>query len=338
MVDSSRVLGDRRFQAIEIGQMEWDEYWPRVRQSNLLQSWQYGEAKTKGNKWHPVRFLIYDEFGAPIALAQLLVSTWPIVGGLARLNRGPLLIDGEPSSLVGRDTTLCALDALLTEGRRRRWRLLFVAPELEADAENAGRLRQLGLRPRVGTPWGSTRLALAPSEDELLAGLNGKWRNLLRKAQKTNLLLQRHEGGGAGLETVVSAYKRAQSERGFRGVSDDLLQDLALQTGTFWYAWQYSVCPAGDVGSHKDILGMLVSIVHGDTATYFVSYTNSHGRKANANYLMLWQAILDAKRAGCEWFDLGGLNINTPHGVAHFKRGINGQVYSLVGEWRSKVF
>ena len=49
---------------------------------------------------------------------------------------------------------------------------------------------------------------------------------------------------------------------------------------------------------------------------------------------MLWESILNAKENGCRWFDIGGLSEDTPSGIAHFKKGINAEMYSLIGEWR----
>jgi lipid II:glycine glycyltransferase (peptidoglycan interpeptide bridge formation enzyme) len=79
---------------------------------------------------------------------------------------------------------------------------------------------------------------------------------------------------------------------------------------------------------------MLVSILHGDTATYLVSSTTDRGRQVQANSVLLWQAILHARRAGCAWFDIGGLNAATPKGIAEFKQGLNATPYALAGEWR----
>ena len=53
-----------------------------------------------------------------------------------------------------------------------------------------------------------------------------------------------------------------------------------------------------------------------------------------ANSVLLWHAILQAKRSGCRWFDVGGLGKSTPRGIAEFKKGINASPYELVGEWR----
>ncbi len=82
---------------------------------------------------------------------------------------------------------------------------------------------------------------------------------------------------------------------------------------------------------------MLVSIRHGDTATYLIGITNNEGRELQVNYALLWQAILDAKKNGCMWFDIGGLDATTPKGIAHFKKGVQSDPYYLIGEWRGFI-
>ena len=67
---------------------------------------------------------------------------------------------------------------------------------------------------------------------------------------------------------------------------------------------------------------------------YLIGLTTDIGRKYQANYAMLWLGILNAKRNGCSKFDIGGLNDDTPSGVAHFKNGLKSSMYSLSGEWR----
>ena len=43
------------------------------------------------------------------------------------------------------------------------------------------------------------------------------------------------------------------------------------------------------------------------------------------------QALLDAKKNGYIWFDIGGLDSTTPKGIAHFKKGVQSAHY-LIGE------
>lgn len=318
----------------EIDREEWNRHWPSVRHANLLQSWEYGDAKAMAEGWRAVRFLIEEEPGVPIAIAQVLARAWPIIGGVARLNRGPLLLlDADPNSPQAADRALRALSTLLAEGRRRRWWLFYAAPELEADEAIRPRLGAMGLKFRKLAPWASARLSLLPSEDALLANLNGKWRNLLRKAQKSGLVVERCNGSDPRLETLIDRYQQMQREKGFSGVSEALLRALAQQVGPDWRFNLYLTRSEVDVSPSGQWAGMLVSVIHGDTATYMVGYTDDIGRKLNANYLMLWQAIIDARETGCRWFDLGGLNENTPSGVAHFKLGVRGDGYGLTGEY-----
>jgi len=98
--------------------------------------------------------------------------------------------------------------------------------------------------------------------------------------------------------------------------------------------WGFNLFVAEEEESKKkNILGMLVMIRHGDTATYLIGLTDEKGRKLNANYALLWSAILHARKINCKWFDIGGLDETTPQGIAHFKKGLNSSLYSLTGEW-----
>ena len=68
---------------------EWTNLWKQVTFANLMQSWEYGEAK-RVQKWKPFRYLISDEDNNPIAMFQVLYKGLPLIGGVARINRGPI--------------------------------------------------------------------------------------------------------------------------------------------------------------------------------------------------------------------------------------------------------
>ena len=155
---------------------------------------------------------------------------------------------------------------------------------------------------------------------------------MLRKAQKSNITVQHQQINATNLEILLSCYRDMQNDKGFTGISEKLLRLLTKQSGQ---DWQFNLYVALNLESSKsEWIGMLVSVQHGDSATYLIGYSNSLGRNLNANYLLLWNAILDAKRAGLRWFDLGGANKNTPQGVLRFKSGLNGNLYSLSGEFK----
>lgn len=317
----------------EVDRNEWNTLWLGVVHANLLQSWEYGEAKSSPKGWRAVRFVAETELGEPVALMQLLVREWPIVGGMARLNRGPLLVNLSEATPGDAEKVLHILETLLNEARKRRWWVLYVAPELELKDVIHHRLTDIGMRLRRTAPWASSMLSLSSAEEVLFSGLNGKWRNLLRKSQKAGLSLKRFSGDREQVDLLIERYRSMQSEKGFVGIPEGLLKKLAQQGGTNWKFNLYVSTMGKTSESSGAFAGLLVSIVHGDTATYLIGCTDESARMLNVNYLLLWHAINDARELGCKWFDLGGVNANTPPGVAHFKNGLNGVRYSLIGEY-----
>lgn len=321
-----------QWQARALSRDEWEGYWQRCPMTNLLQSWQYGAAKEQAEGWKVQRLLVTNEHGQPAALAQVLLRVIPIVGGIARLNRGPLLLT-DLSADAEVPLKLAALRVLLRESRRQRLWMLQAAPEMPPSANAQKGLQALGFRKLSVPAWASGRLAVHAEDQALLMGLNGKWRNCLRKGEKLGVVVTHSECQGDALDLLIRSYVALQSNRGFAGLSAQLISALAAQRGVMW---QFSLFVARESASviEDEPLGVLVTIRSGDTTMYLIGSTSEKGRQLQANSVLLWHAILYAKRSGCAWFDIGGLSEATPKGIAEFKRGLNGMPYELVGEWR----
>ena len=111
------------------------------------------------------------------------------------------------------------------------------------------------------------------------------------------------------------------------------MTNLFLLSSEKWKIYLYTAVKEKSFCNENENLGSLFSIQHGKTATYLIGISNDKGRKLNINYLLLWKAIISAKENKCLWFDLGGINANTPKGIKHFKEGTNGIFYQLIGEY-----
>ena len=72
--------------------------------SNLLQSWAYGEAKSKAEGWKANRVVI-KQFNKPIAFTQILEKRF-LFFRLFRVNRGPLFLKDSHSELLESVTRL----------------------------------------------------------------------------------------------------------------------------------------------------------------------------------------------------------------------------------------
>jgi lipid II:glycine glycyltransferase (peptidoglycan interpeptide bridge formation enzyme) len=196
-----------------------------------------------------------------------------------------------------------------------------------------GTLRDMGFRKQPICPMDSALLSLAGSDEKLMMGFKGKWRNCLRKGQKLGVTVKLDEGGREHFKWLIDFYRAQQREKCFDGTSDRMLQALAANQSRS-FKFNLYVALDGSGANQASMLGVLVTLQFGDVSEYLIGATNNSGRANQANSVLLWEAILDAKRNGCCWFDVGGLSASTPKGIADFKKGLNPKPYALVGEWR----
>ena len=311
----------------EIDIEEWSVLWEKVPNDNLLQSWIYGLAKCKSEGLHMKYFAITNE-GREISLVQVLLRKIPVIGTIARINRGPLLIDSEFDN--SEDNLFKSIEIILHETRRRNWRILQIAPEIERDLGNLNRLRELGLRPLKNISWASGLFSLNKSTEDMMMSLNGKWRNCLKKGIKLGVEVKLLENSEDNINMLLEQYKTLQDSREFTGISDELIQELASSKNRHW---DFNIFVA-HLSENNEFLGLLVSVRYGARAIYLIGATNFLGRKYQANYVLLWEAILDAKSKECSSFDIGGLNESTTKGISHFKKGLQSEMYDLCGEYR----
>lgn len=309
----------------------WENLWRCCRRKSLPQTWEYGSAKAMAENWQVQRFVVLDENDLPTALFQVLVKGLPGLGGAARVNRGPLMLRTDPDN--SNHLALNAIAVLARESRRRRWWMMQIAPLLPPDAEVEGTLRRMGFRRQPICPMDSAVLSLELSEEKLMAGLQGKWRNCLRKGQKLGVTVRLDEGGREHFQWLIDFYRAQQHNKGFDGTSDRMLKALAAQQSKS-FKFNLYVALDGAVATEASVVGVLVTLQFGDFSEYLIGAINEKGRANQANSVLLWEAILDARRNGCRWFDVGGLSERTPQGIANFKKGLNPESYALVGEWR----
>ena len=111
------------FKIREINKIEWLNLWDLVTDHNLPQSWEYAVAKTACNKWEYSHFLIEDKEQKPKAIVQILYRKWWFLGGIARINRGTLIID--KNLYTQEDNLLEIVSLIFSEAKKKRWWILF---------------------------------------------------------------------------------------------------------------------------------------------------------------------------------------------------------------------
>ncbi|WP_193771458.1 peptidoglycan bridge formation glycyltransferase FemA/FemB family protein [Candidatus Magnetaquicoccus inordinatus] len=310
----------------EVGYSQWQQHWQNATLCTLTQSWEYGSAMAQHRLCRGVRFAITDQHGCVRGLLQCLHWSVPWLGGVLRINRGPLCC-ASSWSLEEQEQFLLALREL---AHKRRYRAIFLAPPWPDQTETRLLLQQQGFRLRhTKIPWGSHRLDLQQEMATLRCQLSGKWRNLLVKSERQRLLL-RWESPTLCWDRFVGFYSQFVLEKQFVGVDARLLGYLARQHSP---AWRWNLLTASLPDSPDEWIALLVSVYHGDTASYLLAANREEGRRLLCNYQLLWLAIGHAHSQGLDWFDLGGVDAATPEGIRHFKSGLSGIPYQWVGEW-----
>jgi lipid II:glycine glycyltransferase (peptidoglycan interpeptide bridge formation enzyme) len=315
----------------EVSHSEWRVYWVDCAEQNLLQSWEYGDAKEQSGGWTPKRLVIFNQDNLPIALVQVLIKCIPVLGGIARINRGPLLFDDDSINYL--ELKLEALKILMVEGRRRRWWVIQIAPEICDSYEARVGLQKLGLRKQKKTAWASSLMDLSLSIDDLYSNLNRRWKRALIKASKLGLIVKTSELTEVRLAEVLKSYANLQTRNQFVGIDGKLIMELSKLRSPEWNVNLF-VAELEIEGSAVEEVGYRVTIHNGRNVLDFLVSTNSKGRLVEANSALYWHAIVQAKQIGSRWFDVGGLSAETPKGIADFKKGLNGTPYQLIGEWR----
>ncbi len=301
---------------------EWINLWENVSFANLMQSWEYGEAK-RIQKWKPIRFVILDQNNKPQAMFQVLFKGLPLIGGVVRLNRGPVYFQDFIDEPLENKIISKIFKTIKILAKQRRWWYISFSPELTYSNYNKLSLESIGIKQITKhITYGSIRLSLNSPVDVIFMGLKSKWRNLLRKAQKLEVevleVFNRQD-----TDEIIDIYIKFQEENNFKGIPKKLLVSML---GNQSESTKYKVYKT--LFENK-ISGFIFIAYHGDTATYLIGWSSYEGRKQNVNYILLWNAICQAKEFGLKWFDMGGVNKNTPNGIRHFKEGIQGYEYTL---------
>lgn len=303
-----------------VSSSQWQQWVTQIGQSNLLQSWAYGEAKSVDSGWQVKRGVFYRA-SEPFAIVQVLQKRVAGIMLVSRINRGPLFFS-PPKAQEAR----AVWAQLGSFGSLWRGRVLAAAPGLGLSGSNLRMMDDLGYRQFSPRAWESVWVDLRVSLASLRQKLDGKWRNVLAFSERANLKLEAGSDGQL-FDWMLARYKELMRDKDFSGMPVDLL--LALRKHLPAESRLVVMRAVHDAQA----VASICLVCHGSAATYLLGWNGPEGRKLKANQYLLWQAVVYLKQAGLDWFDLGGIDEDHTPGIAAFKLGLRGERYELVGEY-----
>ncbi len=303
----------------QASEAEWRDILSACGKSSLEQSWGYGVASER-NRFTVERGVVVDT-DRRIGLVQAFTRRFLGVATVTQIVRGPLWVAGVDHA---------AKQPILIHLRKRyagvRLRFLYWTPELLEGSDARGAMRQTGSR-RVVTGYHSAWIDLSADEDRLRAAMTARWRSKLRAAEGAGLSI-RLSHGGQDLDSLLEHADGYRRKRRYRGPDGKFIQAVAEGTGVREDVMVVSAYRA------KALLAAALVIRHGQSATYYAGWSGPEGRAVSAQNAVLWRAMQTLKKREVRWFDLGGIDTTTAAGVARFKLGMGGEVFTLAGGYQ----
>ena len=181
-------------------------------------------------------------------------------------------------------------------------------------------------------PPSTVLVELSHSEDDILAAMKSKTRYNVRLAAKRGVTVRRAEN--TQLDLWYKLY-RETAER-------DRIAIHSLE----YYRALFEVAAADEhadlsllFAEHEgDLLGGIIVLRYGETATYLYGASSNAKRNLMAPYALQWEAMRGAKAGGALRYDLFGVPpaddpSHPMHGLYRFKTGFGGEVVHRLGAW-----
>lgn len=293
----------------DITESVWNRHLERCPRANLFHSWSFGEA-TAAVEGFGIRRGEVLANREVIGLVQLYTKRMAGFCHQVKTIQGPVF---DKSTILPEQIAALKLIRQAYPTWKLNW--CTIMPDLPDSEAVRAILSETGLN-RIMAGYQTAWLDLRKSEDDLMAGLDGKWRNQLRKAMQENLSVTFSDDP----TWLLARYEQHKREIAYSGPPAAVLErlnrrELLVATATL----------------NGESVGAVLFIKTGHCATYQVGWTSADSRQRNIHNLLLWKGLIELKKQGITVFDVGGTDKETAPGVAHFKAGLGGLTITLAG-------
>ncbi len=254
-----------------------------------------------------------DENGELTAFANIIEHKLPIVGDYFYIPRGPVF------SIFNFQFSIFKqfLNDLIGSAKENNARWIRIEPVndeiLNLIIDNLPKDSKIKKSAVDMQPRELLVMDISKSEEELLAGMKQKTRYNIKLSQKRAVSVR-----------VISNFLRRGGpiskqyvEKFLELIKITAKRDRITAHQESYYRKMFETIPSEILKLYiaeyegKIIAANLV-LFFGKTAVYMHGASDSEYRNVMAPYLLQWQAILDAKKAGCERYDFGGVRTQ-PH-------------------------
>ncbi|MDR0447808.1 MAG: peptidoglycan bridge formation glycyltransferase FemA/FemB family protein [Treponema sp.] len=195
-------------------------------------------------------------------------------------------------------------------------------------------------------PPDSVLVDLVPDEAAILGSMKSKWRYNIGLAEKKGIAVRCITANAVSADTKeLDVFYRLYQETAVRDCI--AIHNIEYYKTLFEEAAKHDIDVRLYLASHEgeDIAG-IVTLFRNKEAVYLYGASSGHKRNLMAPYALQWQAMRDAKTAGCSYYDLYGIPPKPPEempdhpmaGLYRFKTGFigdetGGRIIHRPGSW-----
>lgn len=295
----------------EIKKEQWNNFVAEQKQSQFLQSWEWGELaqKESGKIWR----VGIEENGKLIATATLIKKK--VLGfNYWFCPRGPIVSYEVESYKV--------IKFLFEEIKRisKKEGGVFLRYEPQVLIHDSLFLIQktISIEPNK-----TSIIDLNKTEDELLSSMHQKTRYNIHLAEKKGVEIR--EGNSEDFESFWRIMKETVTRDGFRLHGKEHYQQILDLNKDFvrLFLAEYN----------GEVVAAVLSVFFGDMITYVHGASANKYRNVMAPYLLHWHIMKLGKSAGYKYYDLNGVDEKKWPGVTRFKMGFGGEIVEYPGTY-----
>lgn len=299
----------------------WQAHFGQCEQTDLQQIWEYGHSVQNCVDWQPVRQLIQVD-KKPVAIAQVLTKSVPVLGKVARIQHGPLFIGA-----FNPETARAALQKLRQYWVAEKQATLHLTPAVLAGTVPVDWFADCDLSPSDEVLWASVRVDLEQDAEKIRKKMHRKWRRSLQKAEEGGVEI-RISDARADFDFFLEKYTEATREKGISWPSVELTRELWTQAHSRMHIFTAM--------KNNVKIAAMVPIVYANTAYALVAWNGPLSAEFHAHNFLIWQAILFYQKKQLKWFDLGGIDPKNLPGITKFKRNLGAEEYRFAGNFEAR--
>lgn len=277
---------------------DWEKFFLKISEKTFLQSWNWGEFNKKmGNKIWRLGVIEKEEIIALALISKIKAKR----GTYLLIQHGPVIIDN--IKYEKKEILNILLKEFINIGNTEKASFVRMNPLWEDNKNNQSILKDQGIKnaPTHANAYEATwKLDIVMPEQEILMNMRKTTRYLIKKTLNNSDITVEKTKEISDINKYLEINKKVSERKKFVPFSDIFIEN------------EFKIFSADNqsiflFGKHKGkIISSALIVFWSGIAYYHQAASVSENKKLSIPYLVIWEAIKEAKKRNCVLFDFWG--------------------------------